>query len=189
MISTDQKGSDAVVPHNAEAPELNLRFMSELGRSLLFAVHPKKIAAKAAKALYSEFGLSICAVAVELEHFGFVSATFNSDGKNTDSGISRKRFREWVSFLPYQVSYLSENREEFFLNHKKHGSEYIVPLQINGEAKGAVILGLSKGDSLDENSRKLIESATQMTTLRINLTTHYEAALYSSILKATEEPR
>ncbi len=62
-------------------PASELKFITELGRSLLFTVHPKKVALRVAKAIRQEIGAEICAVIVELEHFGLVSC---ADTSNTN---------------------------------------------------------------------------------------------------------
>ncbi len=53
-----------------------LKFITELGRSLLFTVHPKKVASRVAEAIGRETAAPICAVVVELEHIGLISGAF-----------------------------------------------------------------------------------------------------------------
>jgi hypothetical protein len=54
------------------SPEL--KFIAELGRSLLFTAHPKKVALRVAESIRTETGAPICAVVVELKQIGIVSS-------------------------------------------------------------------------------------------------------------------
>ena len=190
MVSVEQKGAERAAPTiPVDSATPNLAFISRLGRSLLLAVHPKKIAAKAAKSIVSEFDCEVCCVAVELEHFGLVSAVFNSRGEMDTSSLNRNRFNKWIGLLPSQVSFLTADKADFLLEVNQHKKEYVVPMHINGNVKGAIIIGTARGTSFDENTKKLAELASQMTALSINLTAHYEAALDNSINQAKEEHR
>ena len=190
MLTVDQKGTDLSAQHmNPSVQTPNLAFISELGRSLLFAVHPKKIAARAAEGIVEEFGVDLCVVAVELDHFGLVCAAFDLEGELDTRGLKRDKLRNWINLLPSKVPFVAESKSEFFFGKKKHDFEYVAPMHINGEVQGAVILGYSEDRHLDEVSQKLIDAATQMTAMSINLTAHYEATLDSSIHEAKEEHR
>ncbi len=190
MLSVDQKGTNvSAVLSNRRTKEPNLAFISELGRSLLVAVHPKKIAAKVAAAIVSTFDVDFCLVAAELDHFGLVSAAYAAEGSIDTASLNRKRFSKWVSLLPSKVSYLAKENSEFFAEGMKHKFEYVAPLHINGEVKGTVIVGFSGLAGLDSVSQQLIDAAAQMTALSISLTANYEANLDSSINKAKEEHR
>ncbi|HEX2639465.1 MAG TPA: PAS domain-containing protein, partial [Pyrinomonadaceae bacterium] len=70
-----------------------------------------------------------------------------------------------------------------------HKLEYISPLHINGEIKGAVILGFASKQDFSEAKGNLINAVTQMAAMSVNLSAHYEAAIYSSINQAKEEHR
>ena len=58
-----------------DAPDASaeLRFISDLGRSLLFTVHPKKVANRVSSAIQHTTGADICALVVELENIGVIS--------------------------------------------------------------------------------------------------------------------
>ena len=176
-----------VNPGGAVASEL--KFITELGRSLLFAVHPKKIANRVAEAVRAGVNAELCAVAVELDQIGIVCCSYDETGEVTSKFFRKNKFLEWVDLLPPQVSFLTENRNEFFFREKDHRAEYIAPLHINGEVKGAVISAFSDKTFCPENIRQMIDAATQMTAMSINLTSHYEATLNSSISEAKEEHR
>lgn len=166
-----------------------LRFITELGRSLLFAVHPKKIASRVAEEIRSGVNAEWCAVAVELEHIGLVYSVFSEEGEDYSGQFEKQKFKQWTKLLPPQVSYETGNREEFFFLGKNHKTEYISPIHIEGEVKGAVIVAFRDKEDCTTNLQRLIDAATQMTTLSINLTAHYESTLNTSINQAKEEHR
>lgn len=167
-----------------------LKFITELGRSLLFTVHPKKVASRIADAVRREIGAEICAVVVELEQIGLVSGVFASEDQRARQDLlDRIRFREWIEILPPQISYWQQNKEDFLLKGKFHEIEYISPLHINGEMKGAVIAGFRDKSMCSESAERLIDAAAQIAALSINLSAHYEAAINDSINQAKQEHR
>ncbi len=167
-----------------------LKFITELGRSLLFTVHPKKVASRVAEAIGLETDALICAVVVELEHIGLVSSAFMSGTLETNQDfLNKNRLNKWLEFLPPQVSVWQADAQEFLLKSNTHGSEYVSPLHINGEVKGALIVGFGKKSDCAESAQRLIDAATQMTAMSINLSAHYEAAINTSINQARAEHR
>jgi two-component system NtrC family sensor kinase len=70
-----------------------------------------------------------------------------------------------------------------------HTSEYVSPLHINGEIKGAIVTAFNARDSFSESHSSLIDAATQMAAMSVNLSAHYEAAINSSVTQAKEEHR
>ena len=167
-----------------------LKFITELGRSLLVTVHPKKVASRVAEAICRETRAETCCVVVELEQIGLVSGTFtrsNREGKQDN--LDRKRFVKWLEILPPQVSVWTESGDEFLLDSSAHGFEYVSPLHINGDVKGAVIVAFRSKKDCSETSKRLIDAATQMTAMSVNLSAHYESAINTSINQAREEHR
>lgn len=167
----------------------DLKFISELGRSLLFTVHPKKVAARVAEAIQNVAEAEVCVFVVELENIGLVSSAFSADGEITSAFLDRTRFEKWLSFMPPQIAYSESTEYEFLIGNTDHKFEYISPLHINGEIKGAIIAGYKTEDDLTEHKARLIDAATQMAAMSINLSAHYGAALDSSIHEAREEHR
>jgi hypothetical protein len=49
-----------------DSSSAELKFIADLGRSLLFTVHPKKVASKVAEAIRFGSGCDVCAFIVEL---------------------------------------------------------------------------------------------------------------------------
>ncbi|HEY8560895.1 MAG TPA: ATP-binding protein [Pyrinomonadaceae bacterium] len=167
-----------------------LKFITDLGRSLLVTVHPKKVASRVAEAICRETRSENCVVVVELEQIGWVSGTFVSESEEAKRDIlNRRRFEKWLEVLPPQVSVWSESRAEFLLETAAHEFEYVSPLHIDGDVKGAVIVGFAAKKDCGESSKRLIDAAAQMTAMSINLSAHYESAINTSINQAREEHR
>ena len=126
-----------------------LKFITELGRNLLFTVHPKKVANCVAQAVQRKVSAEVCAIVVELENVGLVSCAFNSECSEERTNFLRKRaFKKWLEVLPPQVSVWTEDDEKFLLKGESHSFEYVSPLHINAEVKGAVIVGFKKKTGL-----------------------------------------
>ena len=166
-----------------------LKFITELGRGLLSAVHPRKVAVRVAEAIRGELRADICCVVVELEGMGLLSYAFDSTETEVTDFLEKTRFEKLLQPLPPQISYQNENKEEFFLKTGNHYLEYISPLHIGGEVKGAIITGFGENSDCSVTARQLIDAATQVAAMSLNLTTHYEATINSSINQAREEHR
>ncbi|MEP6901940.1 MAG: ATP-binding protein [Actinomycetota bacterium] len=168
----------------------DLKFITELGRSLLVTVHPKKVASRVAEAVCLEIRAKICVVVVELEQIGLVSSTFASEETEAKQNfLHNRKFKKWLEILPPQMSVWTEIAAEFLLKDKTHDFEYVSPLHINGEVKGAVIVGFAAKRDCSERAKRLIDAATQMAAMSINLSAHYESAINDSINQAREEHR
>ncbi|CAN5411288.1 hypothetical protein BH10ACI1_BH10ACI1_27960 [soil metagenome] len=165
-----------------------LKFITELGRSLLFTVHPKKTVSRVAEAIQTELDAEICVVIAELEHIGLVSCGFTPE-KAQENFLHKEKFKKWLEFLPPQVSFLNETAEDFLLKGKTHKLEYTSPLHINGEIKGALIVGFKTKHDCTDSAQRLIDAATQMAAMSVNLSAHYEATINTSIHQAKEEHR
>ncbi len=166
-----------------------LKFVAELGRSLLFSVHPKKVASRVAEAIQKRVGAYVCAFVAELENIGVVSCSFDEKGEMDPRALTKSQFEKWLQLLPPQVAYNEENPTEFLIEGHEHEFEYIAPLHINGEIGGAIAVAFAKKEHFTEAKGRLIDAATQMAAMSINLSAHYEAAINSSINRAREEDR
>lgn len=166
-----------------------LRFISDLGRSLLFTVHPKKVASRVSSAIQHVVNAEICALVAELENIGVISCAFDERGEMDSSFLERARFERWLEVLPPQVGHSQENSDEFLLSSTSHRLEYVSPIHINGQIRGALVVAFSRKQDLNDSKIKLIEAATQMAAMSINLSAHYEAAINNSITRAREEHR
>ncbi|HMQ03588.1 MAG TPA: ATP-binding protein [Pyrinomonadaceae bacterium] len=170
-----------------QSPEL--RFISDLGRSLLFTVHPKKVATRVAGALQRTLGADACAFMAELENIGIVSCAFDRKGEIDPRSFPKSNFEKWLGLLPPQIGYKEENSDDFLLVGVPHKLEYISPLHINGEIKGAIVVAFSSRRDFSESKGSLIDAATQMAAMSVNLSAHYEAAINTSINRAKDEHR
>lgn len=137
-----------------------LKFITELGRSLLLSVHPKKIASRVAETIRGGVDAELCAVVVELEHIGLVYSVFNKSSEIYSEQFEKQKFKQWIKLLPPQVSYETSNRKEFFFLDKYHKVEYISPIHIEGEVKGAVIAAFCEDNDCTPNLQRLIDAAT-----------------------------
>ncbi|MCY7377629.1 MAG: PAS domain-containing protein, partial [Pyrinomonadaceae bacterium] len=177
-------------PRESADSSRELKFITELGRSLLFTVHPKKVAGRVAEAIRKETSAEVCAIIVELEQIGLVSSVFTSEGGEAHSNfLNKNRFQHWLEVLPPQVSYLRDDEKEFLLDKNSHDCEYISPLHINGEVKGAIVVGFKYKKDCTEKAQRLIDAAAQMAAMSINLSAHYEATIGVSINQAREADR
>lgn len=166
-----------------------LRFITELGRSLLFTVHPKKVANRVAEAVQREVKAEACAFVVENEYIGLVVSAINSVSQEDVKLLQRKRFKKWLSVLPPQISVWVEDEKKLLLGGIKHEFEYVSPLHINGKVCGALVVGFAKKQDCKEITRRLIDASAQMAAMSISLSAHYEAAMDASINSAKEEHR
>jgi two-component system NtrC family sensor kinase len=173
---------------NSSASE-ELKFISDLGRSLLFSVHPKKVAARVSSAIRDGAGAEACVFVAELENIGVVSCAFNDSGEITDKYLNKQRFEKWLEFLPPQISYVQENEKEFLITGKDHLIEYVSPLLINGDIRGAIVTGFAERSDFTESKAAMIDAATQMAAMSVSLSAHYEHAINNSINQAREEHR
>lgn len=179
-------GAPAV--QNGEATG-ELKFISELGRSLLFTVHPKKVASRVAEAIRTGVDAHLCTFVAELESIGLVSCAVGPDGKIANKYLRKAKFEKWLQFMPPQIGYAQDDENEFLAEDQGHTFEYISPIHINGVIRGAIITGFASKAEFTERKARLIDAATQMAAMSVNLSAHYETALNHSIHEAREEHR
>lgn len=166
-----------------------LKFITELGRSLLFTIHPKKVASRVAEAIQGKIGEISCVFVVELEQIGLVFSAINSSGIEDTKLLQRRLFNNWLRILPPQVSVWTDDKEKFLLRDETHELEYVSPLHINEKVCGAIIVGFERKQDCHEVNKRLIDACAQMAALSINLSAHYEATMNNSITAAKEEHR
>jgi two-component system NtrC family sensor kinase len=185
---TAQKGSRPTAVDRADS-SLELKFISELGRRLLFTVHPKKVAACVAEAIRCAAEAELCAFVVELENIGLISCAFDARGEIKTSFLEKRRFEKWLELLPPQISYWQETKEEFLIEGEKHVGEYHSPLHVGGKVKGVIVAGFAEKQDYTEVKARLIDAAAQMAAMSVSLSAHYEAAINTSINEARAEHR
>ena len=186
--TSNQDASSPPPSATHERSTSDLKFISELGRSLLFTVHPKKVASRVAEALCAQLEAEVCAFGVELESIGLISSTCDRGGE-TDAAFNKQRLEKWLGFMPPQVGYRETERKEFLIANDEHSTEYISPLHINGDIRGAIVVGLAAGRDFGDAEMRLVDAVTQMAAMSVNLTAHYESAMSDSVNEAREENR
>ena len=174
---------------SAENNFSDLRFISDLGRSLLFTVHPKKVAARVADALQQGVDARLCLFVAEIESVGLISCACDAAGVIDLSVLRRQAFEKWLSFMPPQVGYTQDDRNDFFIDNSAHALEYVSPLHIDGEIKGAIVVAFDNVEDLTDRTARLIDAVTQMAAMSMNLSAHYEVALSDSLSRARDEDR
>src|SRR5829696_5928176 len=170
-------------------PSTDIRFVSDLGRSLLFTVHPKKVACRVAESVRNAVDAEVCAFVAELPNIGVVTCAFDRTGLIDGDFIDRSNFDKWMSLLPPQVGYVQSEEKEFLVTGHDHKLEYVSPLHIDGEVRGAILVGFTAKRDFTESKGSLIDAATQMAAMSVILSAHYEAAINDSISRAREEHR
>ena len=183
----NERSAHAAPPTSDTASDL--RFISDLGRSLLVTVHPKKVANRVADALCDGTGAAACVFAAELASIGLISSSSDGKGNAGIDFLMRKRLEKWLTFMPPQIGYCEEDKREFMISGANHAAEYVCPLRIDGEIKGAIVTAFTDVGDLTEQKSRLIDAVTQMSAMSVNLSAHYESALNNSISEAREEHR
>jgi two-component system NtrC family sensor kinase len=166
-----------------------LKFVADLGRNLLFTVHPKKVASRVAEAIRTAVDCRLCAFVVNLANIGLVSSAFDDAGEVGTAFLDRDRFDRWLDFLPPQIGYSAETTDEFLVTEPRHAFEYISPLHINGKVRGAIVAGFDSKEDFGERVERVIDAAAQVAAMSVSLTAHYEATIDASITNAREEHR
>jgi two-component system NtrC family sensor kinase len=166
-----------------------LKFVSDLGRSLLFTVHPKKVAGRVAEAILTAAEATACVVVAELQSIGLITFEIDTSGEADGALLDRERLERWLAFMPPQIGYTETERSEFMITRCDHECEYVSPLHINGEIRGAIITAFATAEALTLRKSRLIEAATQLAAMSVNLSANYEIALHDSINEAREEHR
>ena len=166
----------------------DLKFISELGRSLLFTVHPKKVASRVAEALQVRLNAAVCGFTAELGNIGLIGATSDPEN-NAEISFDKQRLERWLSFMPPQVAYRETEPKEFLVRGSGHVAEYVSPLHIDGDIRGAIVIGLGETREMSDADARLVEAVTQLAAMSINLTAHYESAMNDSVNEAREENR
>lgn len=162
----------------------DLRFIADLGRSLLLTVHPKKVAQRVVDAICEGTGASGCVFAAELPNIGLIASS-----SDESTHLDRRRFESWMSLLPPQVGYTENRSAEFMLSGTASSVEYVSPLRIEGDIRGAIITAFADGADLTELRTRLLDAITQIAAMSVNLSAHYESTINSSINQARQEHR
>ncbi|MCB1025187.1 MAG: PAS domain-containing protein [Acidobacteria bacterium] len=148
-----------------------------------------KVASQIAEKVRQGANAEMCGVAVKLDKIGLVFSAYDEHGKNNSSVFQKDRLNDWLAFLPPQVSFANEGEERLFLKGKANRYEFVSPIQIDGQVKGAIVVAFKDSRDCVPEVQQLIDSSTQMAAMSLNLSAHYEAALSTSVQQAKEEHR
>ena len=177
----------------ADAPAANaptiLKFVADLGRGLQSATNPRKVAERVAEFVSKSVGAEFCVVVAELEHIGLINCVFDRAKKKNADCLNRRRFENWLAPFAPQISYQQRDRSDFLCDSFAHTLEYVSPLVINGEVKGAIIVGFKRRGDCAETVEQMIDAAAQMTAMSLNLSARYETTINASVHIAREEHR
>jgi two-component system, NtrC family, sensor kinase len=187
MLFTNEKmvKPNFTISHNqSDEPFQELKFITELGRSMLSIFHPKRVAMHVSEAIQGVVNADVCLVIVKLDEIGLVSSAI--DLIKEEDLLDKRHFQNWLEFFPPKISFWNQDKHFISGNHLV---EYVSPLLIEGKVKGAIIVGFDNRLECGESEQKLIDAATQLTAVSINLSANHESVLNTSVHLAREEQR
>src|SRR3954452_1911856 len=126
MQTSPPPGKDLHAPSVAGRPDkniLDIRFISDLGRSLLFTVHPKKVAVRVAEALRERTHAVTCVFVAELESIGLISCGIGPSGVIRSDYLHRSQLEKWLTFMPPQAAYAEHDSSQFLISEAGHSVE------------------------------------------------------------------
>lgn len=167
----------------------DLRFITDLGRSLLPMVHPKKVANRIVDAVVTKLNAVGCVFAAEVPSIGLISSSSTSRAGDVRDLLDRRRLDKWLAFMPPQAGYIETDAEEFLITDPEHTAEYVSPMQFAGETRGLLAVGFSSSADIDERRMQIIDAVAQMAAMSVNLSAHFESTLNESIDRARDEHR
>lgn len=177
MISRNNKKANHEVTDSFEhqADEFaELKFITELGKNLLNAKKPQEVAKCVAEALEEVTQGSFCAVFVNINNSGVFQYGVDLTFSDKLDLLNQSQIYHWLDFLPPDVSVRQNDSAEFFVSGN-HKVEYVSPLLINGEVKGAIVVAFDEKHECNEQIQRLIDAATQMTAMSIGLSANFQA--------------
>jgi two-component system NtrC family sensor kinase len=171
---------------------LELRFLSDLGRGLLRALEPEQVVRHVAGATFEGTGASLCAAAVLNAHQEQppIACAFDREGSAEDDAlIYMERLKAWLSSPASSTSVLLDDAGSFFLRDNRHRVEYAAPLRFGGRTKGVIVVGFDNPNGCGETQARLVDAAAQQAALATHVATLYQAARQSSATLAKEVER
>ncbi len=171
---------------------LELRFLSDLGRGLLRALEPEQVVRHVAGATFEGTGASLCATAVlnVNQEQPIIACAFDREGSAEDVAlIHMDRLQAWLASPASSTSVLLDEVDKFFLRDDKHRVEYAAPLRFGGRTKGVLVVGFDSRNDCGETQARLVDAAAQQAALATHVATLYQAARQSSATLAVEVER
>lgn len=171
---------------------LELRFLSDLGRGLLRALEPEQVVRHVAGATFEGTGATLCAAAVLNvdQEQPIIACAFDREGSAEDVAlIHMDRLQTWLASPASSTSVLLDDADKFFLRDDKHRVEYAAPLRFGGRTKGVLVVGFDSFNDCGETQARLVDAAAQQAALATHVSTLYQAARQSSATLAVEVER
>jgi two-component system, NtrC family, sensor kinase len=171
---------------------LELRFLSDLGRGLLRALEPEQVVRHVAGATFEGTGASLCATAVLNvdQEQPIIACAFDREGSAEDVAlIHMDRLQSWLASPASSTSVLLDDADKFFLRDDRHRVEYAAPLRFGGRTKGVLVAGFDSRNDCGETQARLVDAAAQQAALATHVATLYQAARQSSATLAVEVER
>ena len=85
-----------------------------------------------------------------------ISCAFDRKGESWTNFFDRPRFEKWLELLPPQIGFMARRTaDEFLLTGSSHTLEYVSPLHINGEIRGAIVVGFARKQDLNDSAIKV----------------------------------
>lgn len=171
---------------------LELRFLSDLGRGLLRALEPEQVVRHVAGATFEGTGATLCATAVLNvdQEQPIIACAFDREGSAEDIAlIHMDRLQAWLASPASSTSVLLDDADKFFLRDDKHRVEYAAPLRFGGRTKGVLVVGFDNFNDCGETQARLVDAAAQQAALATHVSTLYQAARQSSATLAVEVER
>jgi two-component system, NtrC family, sensor kinase len=151
-----------------------LKFIADLGKTLLNVKHPQDVTKCVAESLEEAVRDSFCAVFVNLENYGLLQFGVDLTFANKSNLLKQDQIYRWLEFFPSDVSVRQSDTAEFFISGS-HNVEYVSPLLVNGEVKGAVVAAFNEKYACDDRKQRLIDASTQMAAMSIGLSANFQA--------------
>jgi two-component system, NtrC family, sensor kinase len=151
-----------------------LKFIADLGKTLLNVKHPQDVTKRVSESLEEAVRGSLCAVFVHIENYGLLKFGVDLTFSNKSDLLKQDQIYRWLEFFPSDVSVRQSDTAEFFISGS-HNVEYVSPLLVNSEVKGAVVVAFDEKYECDDRNRRLIDAATQMAAMSIGLSANFQA--------------
>jgi two-component system NtrC family sensor kinase len=171
---------------------LELRFLSDLGRGLLRALEPEQVVRHVAGATFEGTGATLCAAAVlnANQEQPLIACAFDREGSAEDDAlIYMDRLKAWLASPASSTSILLDNPDSFFLRDDRHRVEYAAPLRFSGRTKGVIVVGFDNSNDYGESQARLVDAAAQQAALAAHVAVLYQAARQTSVTLAKEVER
>jgi two-component system, NtrC family, sensor kinase len=169
-----------------------LRSICEFGRALNGVFSAYSIANIAALEVQKIIALENCAVFLYTNENGLIGTAFNNLGETITESINTTNIKNWLAIQPSGISFWQKESEDLFLTtsaktEKTEYTEYIAPLLINEEVRGAIVCGFDSERDCVEKTRRFIEAIAQITVLSASRAMGYGKVLAESVNNARKE--